>query len=542
MADQFRDVTHTDEETAKAFLAACGGDVGGAIDLYLRTADTGGSRDAGADWPRDSSKGPAERGDRVGGGAGAEEEGGSSRRQRSVALCVGGSPDMYAHLQRCLSDSAREGGRALSAHSLASYEALRLGVEGVVDEILSGQLPVAAVVPFSDGVVPLCDQVCRVLSIAGNDPSTSALRTDKLLMQEACRDAGIRWARSVCVRQFSEDVIAAAVAECGGWPVVVKPPRAAGSEGVTVCHCVSDVSSLQHYLRRLTTEGAYIDALVVQEYLSGDEYVVNTVSWEGRHWVTDVWLSRKDDRLCYDRQELVTDCSSAELGSVVEYTRSVLQAVGLTAGAAHTEVMNTPQGPTLVEVNARAQGDVPRATQVVGYDQMGAISWAISQPQRLDCLPAVYCSDGSAVVWVVFLLCPANGYLVTAVLSEVRALPTHRRMCRTHWEEATVRHHRYIPVLRTVDLNTCPGAVLLSGPLEAVEADAARLRSEIEPRLFVPAEQVEQQRPDAQQDAELPPGTAGGPEHGRPPGTAGGPEHGRPPGTAGPDKGGCAER
>jgi len=39
--------------------------------------------------------------------------------------------------------------------------------------------------------------------------------------------------------------------------------------------------------------------VVVQEYLEGDEYIVNTVSREGKHFVTDIWCgySRQNDKI-----------------------------------------------------------------------------------------------------------------------------------------------------------------------------------------------------------------------------------------------------
>jgi hypothetical protein len=104
---------------------------------------------------------------------------------------------------------------------------------------------------------------------------------------------------------------------------------------------------------------AHADSMVlcVEPFLFGEEYVVNTVSHDGEHLVTDVWLSapkrllERRQRLVYDRQDLVR---ASTVPHVCSFARSVLDAVGFANGASHLELVDSAQyGPALIEVNPR---------------------------------------------------------------------------------------------------------------------------------------------------------------------------------------------
>ena len=50
------------------------------------------------------------------------------------------------------------------------------------------------------------------------------------------------------------------------------------------------------------------------------------------------------------------DSNSLEAKLLINYTNQVLDALGMKNGASHNEVILTPSGPCLVEMNCRAQG------------------------------------------------------------------------------------------------------------------------------------------------------------------------------------------
>ncbi|MEJ1267035.1 ATP-grasp domain-containing protein [Pantoea ananatis] len=103
--------------------------------------------------------------------------------------------------------------------------------------------------------------------------------------------------------------------------------------------------------------------VVAQEYLCGTEYVVNTVSCQGKHRVTDIWkttrvsvnefLDMGDSIQIMPRQGEVQDI-------LVSYALQVLDAMNIQYGPGHMEIKMCNDGPCLVEIGARiAGGDMP---------------------------------------------------------------------------------------------------------------------------------------------------------------------------------------
>ena len=76
----------------------------------------------------------------------------------------------------------------------------------------------------------------------------------------------------------------------GAFKAVVKPCEGAGSDGVTICNSKQDVRDA--FLKLDGTRnvlGLTTYEVLVQEYLVGDEYVVDTVSRDGVHKCVAIW-------------------------------------------------------------------------------------------------------------------------------------------------------------------------------------------------------------------------------------------------------------
>ena len=101
-------------------------------------------------------------------------------------------------------------------------------------------------------------------------------------------------------------------------------------------------------------------SVLLQEYLAGDEYVVDTVSRDGVHKCVALW--KYDKRVyngapvVYYGMQLLAIDSEPRLAEMVGYTASVLDALGIRYGCCHTEIMLVERGPVLVEVNCRIHG------------------------------------------------------------------------------------------------------------------------------------------------------------------------------------------
>lgn len=101
------------------------------------------------------------------------------------------------------------------------------------------------------------------------------------------------------------------------------------------------------------------DAVLLQSFLAGTEYVVNFVSLNNLRLVTEVVRYHKRQlaggSIVYDIDEII-DASDSEFTRLVDYTQRVCGCLGIENGSSHAEVMLTADGPCLVEIAARSDG------------------------------------------------------------------------------------------------------------------------------------------------------------------------------------------
>ncbi|MBS0234690.1 MAG: ATP-grasp domain-containing protein [Proteobacteria bacterium] len=213
------------------------------------------------------------------------------------------------------------------------------------------------VIAGSEWGVNFAEAVAFRMGLPTNRVETIGARRDKYEMVEAVRRRGLRAASQALVSN-AEEARAWAVGH-GAWPIVVKPLDSAGSDGVSICSELRDVeAAVGRDLGRRNFMGSINRQLLLQSYLSGPQFIVNTVSSEGRHHVTDIWAMTVTVaggdvipggiHLC--------DPETATSAELIAYTLEVLSALGIENGAAHTELKWTPDGPALIETGARLMG------------------------------------------------------------------------------------------------------------------------------------------------------------------------------------------
>ncbi|GGQ68119.1 ATP-grasp domain-containing protein [Couchioplanes azureus] len=244
--------------------------------------------------------------------------------------------------------------------------------------------PVAVVASGEIGV-EFADLLATELGLPNNGTALSVARRDKYVQIETLRAAGLRATRQLLVTDAEQ--LAAWHAELGG-RIVVKPIRSAAGDGVHFCSTPAE--SVAAYRKLLDSENIFSrrnEGVVAQEYLVGGEYVVDTVSCDGRHHVTDMWKYEKltangiVDLTCGVR---LLPRHGAVQEALVPYAFQVLDALGIRYGAAHLEIKLTPDGPCLVEVGARMAGlDLPGFCQpALGEGQLEWIVDAYTRPER----------------------------------------------------------------------------------------------------------------------------------------------------------------
>ena len=208
--------------------------------------------------------------------------------------------------------------------------------------------------------VELADMLSERMGLITNGTAKSEARRNKYVMGETIRAAGIRAVKQLRASTWRE--IDAFLSEWKPDPfkVVVKPMDSAGSDDVTLCHSLADVQkAFGNIMGKTNGLGLVNQAVLVQEYLEGLEYVVDTVSRDGVHKVAALWVydrrpANGADFVAHGQRLLHAD--DEHCPALVTYMKKVLDALGIRHGPTHGEVKWFKGEPVLVEVGARCHG------------------------------------------------------------------------------------------------------------------------------------------------------------------------------------------
>ncbi|MEU7206537.1 ATP-grasp domain-containing protein [Streptomyces sp. NPDC045470] len=224
------------------------------------------------------------------------------------------------------------------------------------------ELEPVAVVPGAHTGVKLGDELAAVLTPnLANAPDVGAARHHKGDMIAAVAAAGLPTIRSLCTSDVDDALTWVTRERLSGRDLVVKPVDSAGTDSVRFVPGGYDLRAVVTEL--LCSESRYgspLSEVLVQEHVRGVEYAVDTFSYEGRHTINDIVQyhkvsSRRHIALYSSMEILPMDALGND--AIIDYVRGALDALGITFGAAHTEVMVTETGPLLMEVNARLAGN-----------------------------------------------------------------------------------------------------------------------------------------------------------------------------------------
>jgi hypothetical protein len=206
------------------------------------------------------------------------------------------------------------------------------------------QKKVVACIAGGEAGVDLADALSEKLGVRTNGTSIPN-RRDKKLQQELIRKYGLRSVRQAAGSEISE---VEPFLQTERYPMVLKPVESAGSDGVKLCHSFDEAKDHFHTLMKSQmVNGGDCPAVLCQEFLRGKEYVVDHVSRGGVHKTVMVWVY--DKRPCHGSAFVYFGCipvdsESPEAKILIPYVQGVLDAMEITEGPTHSEVMMTPEG------------------------------------------------------------------------------------------------------------------------------------------------------------------------------------------------------
>lgn len=331
-------------------------------------------------------------------------------------------------------------------------------------DTLAGEYDIVGVLPGSETGVLLAEKVANALHLPTNPPLLAQARRNKFLMGETLKQKGVRSVYQLITRDWIE--AKAFIEDFNPTPfrIIVKPNMGAGSDDVHLCKSLEDVKRCFNIVNgKLNSLGLKNDGVLIQEFLEGDEFVIDSVSRNGEHTITSLW--KYDKREANDRFNvyfgsfpMVNDSDLSQ--QLLEYMIQVLDALEFQNGPAHAEIKMTPTGPCLVEIGARCHGGcgtwVNVAQQCWGFDQITALIEANADTRPLETtlpaeqFPTAFKNYGVVLDFVTY----EDGVLVEipgdAVVKGLKSF-------------SSVLYYNKLgdKIVKTVDCNTSPGQVIL---------------------------------------------------------------------------------
>ncbi|WP_129306956.1 ATP-grasp domain-containing protein [Streptomyces sp. L2] len=263
----------------------------------------------------------------------------------------------------------------------------------------------------------------EALGLACHSVKTVGLVHDKEAMRDRLAEAGAD--TTAHARVADVEALRAFVVAHG--TCVVKPVSGSGSAGVARVTADSDLAGAFE-----RAGGSYLGlanpGVLVEEFIEGTQYSVEAVSEEGEHQVVAVTRKYSDPEtfveLGHVSPAVLPEERRAQIAACVA---GVLDALGVTFGVTHTEVVLGGAGPRVIETHVRMGGDdIPGLTlDSTGVDlDECALRQTLGERVLPDVRAALAAADGrpSSAIW--FAVLAGRGVLgEVAGLAEARAVP-----------------------------------------------------------------------------------------------------------------------
>ena len=247
--------------------------------------------------------------------------------------------------------------------------------------------------------IELADHLAEALGLIGNGIALSSSRRNKYLMLERIKSCNLNVIPSCCASSLEEAT--AWTDQQKPHTIIVKPLNSAGGEGVRICQSIKEIKEAcnEIFATKINMLGFKNRRVLLQHYIGGKEFVVNTVSYDGMHKLCELWqytrYKRPNGRQIYDTATLI-DYNPELHKTVVDYAYKVINALGIKYGPAHVEIIANEKGCFLIELGARLMGaNLPfellskcvstsqALSTVTAYTKPGLFKQSLSTPYKI---------------------------------------------------------------------------------------------------------------------------------------------------------------
>lgn len=238
------------------------------------------------------------------------------------------------------------------------------------DEILEKcrEIQPDAVVTIASDLANITVQyVASRLGLPSNSDENILISTNKYAMRQAFMDNGVASPKFAKVSEETD--LAEATAQMT-YPVIVKPTDRSGSRGITKVNQVDEIPAAV----KAAIENSFEKCAIIEEFIDGEEYSCECVSYGGKHHVLAVTKKYTTGYPHFiETGHMEPAPISKELrDKVAAEIPKALDALQIQNGASHSEFKITDEGEVrIIEIGSRMGGDCIGSHLVhlsTGYD------------------------------------------------------------------------------------------------------------------------------------------------------------------------------
>ncbi len=237
---------------------------------------------------------------------------------------------------------------------------------------------VLCIIPGIEGEsVVVADRLNQKFGLPGNDVALSETRRNKFLMAKILEKSHLQSIFSLKIN--SREELIKSHPKIKSFPKVIKPETSGASEDVIICHDETElVNAFESAIGKLNICGVINKAMILQPYISGDEYFINTTSCRGKHYINDTWIYQKkleDNKKPVNLSSKLVENKGQVKNIIAPYCSKICDALGIENGPSHIELIMHNQQAYFIELGARLMGGSIESkifTDSIGYSQLDA--------------------------------------------------------------------------------------------------------------------------------------------------------------------------
>lgn len=228
--------------------------------------------------------------------------------------------------------------------------------------------PIGIISIASDLAVNTINYIADNMGLVGNPVEDTLVTTNKFLMRERLKKYRVKCPNYIKTNNSNIEVNLS-------YPLIVKPTDRSGSRGV---YKVEEKGDLKKAIERAIKQSFSKEA-IIEEYIVGKEYSVEFISQNGTHKflaITEKFTNGAPNFVEIGHIQ-PANINSKHLDTIKKVINKSLNALNISNGASHSEIMLTKEGDIyIIEIGARMGGDYIGADLVeisTGFDFVNAV-------------------------------------------------------------------------------------------------------------------------------------------------------------------------